>query len=194
VEGRTEGATLYGATPLEKATVVLGKLSHYGLLLAMPAYFHGWGAALTGAAAYTVAQSVVLATTFAVSHNLQENKPEFDGSPTTATLTTPSTARDWGLHQIQTSSNWGGAIGCFFTGGLNLQIEHHLFPAISFGHYPAISAIVRDECAKRGVEYVHYDTLPDILARFSDYMRDVGAMETMPEDPSILTPGLLARL
>lgn len=32
-----------------------------------------------------------------------------------------------------------------------LQIEHHLFPAISFMHYPAIAAIVADECKKRGI-------------------------------------------
>ena len=66
-----------------------------------------------------------------------------------------------------TSANWGGDIGNFFTGGLNLQIEHHLFPAISFMHYPAISRIVADECRKRGIQYAHYDTLPQIVARFT---------------------------
>lgn len=76
--------------------------------------------------------------------------------------------------------NWGGAIGNFFTGGLNLQIEHHLFPAISFCHYPAIAAIVRDECEKRGLEYVHYDTLPEIIARFNNYMKEVGSQPYLP--------------
>ena len=69
--------------------------------------------------------------------------------------------------QVLTSANWGGRIGNFFTGGLNLQIEHHLFPAISFVHYPAIAKIVRDECEKRGIPYAHYDTLPEIVGRFS---------------------------
>lgn len=59
--------------------------------------------------------------------------------------------RDWGVQQVLTSANWGGVIGNFFTGGLNLQVEHHLFPAISFMHYPAIAAIVKDECTKRGI-------------------------------------------
>jgi fatty acid desaturase (delta-4 desaturase) len=40
--------------------------------------------------------------------------------------------------QISTSANWGGPIASWFTGGLSLQIEHHLFPAIAFVHYPAI--------------------------------------------------------
>jgi hypothetical protein len=60
--------------------------------------------------------------------------------------------RDWGVQQVLTSANWGGVVGNFFTGGLNLQVEHHLFPAISFMHYPAIAAIVADECKKRGIQ------------------------------------------
>ena len=43
---------------------------------------------------------------------------------------------------------------------LSAQVEHHLFPAISFVHYPAIAAIVRDECAKRGVQYSQVDAAP----------------------------------
>jgi hypothetical protein len=39
-----------------------------------------------------------------------------------------------GCVQVLTSANWGGVIGNFFTGGLNLQVEHHLFPAVSFMH------------------------------------------------------------
>lgn len=57
------------------------------------------------------------------------------------------------------------------------QVEHHLFPAISFAHYPAIAAIVQDECARRGVPYARYDTLPEILGRFIRYMREVGAAD-----------------
>ena len=68
-------------------------------------------------------------------------------------LSQPYDARDWGVQQVLTSANWGGVVGNFMTGGLNLQIEHHMFPAISFMHYPAISRVVRDECAKRGVNY-----------------------------------------
>ena len=55
-----------------------------------------------------------------------------------------------------TSADWGGKIGNFFTGGLNLQVEHHLFPAICFVHYPAISEIVKEEAAKFGVPYSSY--------------------------------------
>lgn len=103
----------------------------------------------------------MLASTFAVSHNVAEAKPLAAG-PTQDNLTTEIAARDWGMQQILTSANWGGVVGNFFTGGLNLQVEHHLFPAISFCHYPAIAAIVADECEKRGVQYASYQTLPEV--------------------------------
>ena len=95
--------------------------------------------------------------------------------------------RDWGVQQVLTSANWGGVIGNFMTGGLNLQIEHHMFPAISFMHYPAIAKIVRDECAQRGINYASYDTLPQIIGRFSRYMQQVGAAEQAPRSKGGMT-------
>jgi hypothetical protein len=37
-------------------------------------------------------------------------------------LLTDLAKRDWGVQQILTSANWGGVVGNFFTGGLNLQV------------------------------------------------------------------------
>lgn len=56
IANRTPGATLYGASKAEKATLVLGKVAHYTLLLAVPFALHGGVAALTGWAAYVAAQ------------------------------------------------------------------------------------------------------------------------------------------
>jgi hypothetical protein len=44
-----------------------------------------------------------------------------------ATLDEEIDERDWGMQQVLTSANWGGVIGNFFTGGLNLQVRR--------GHY-----------------------------------------------------------
>ena len=152
--------------------MALGKVVHFSLLL-LPALVHGWQAAAAGTAAFIAMQGIVLASTFAVSHNVEEAKRAAETSGAAA-------ERDWGRQQVLTSADWGGVVGNFFTGGLNLQVEHHLFPAICFVHYPAIAAIVRDECAKRGVPYASYATLPQILARFVAFMRDTGAAEQRP--------------
>ena len=65
-------------------------------------------------------------------------------------------------------------MGNFFTGGLNLQIEHHLFPAVCFVHYPAIAKIVAEEAAKIGVPYASYRTLPGIMVEFFKFVKDMG--------------------
>jgi hypothetical protein len=80
VDQRTPGASLYGATPLEKRSVILGKLAHFSLLLAVPCALHGWHAVWPAAVAYSVVQGVVLSATFAVSHNIPETKGAFKGA------------------------------------------------------------------------------------------------------------------
>lgn len=80
IDRRTPGASLYGATPLEKRSVIFGKLAHFSLLLGIPCALHGWGAVWPAALAYSVVQGVVLSATFAVSHNIPETKGSFEGA------------------------------------------------------------------------------------------------------------------
>ena len=63
--------------------------------------------------------------------------------------------------QAASSSNVGGSILCFFNGGLNYQIEHHLFPRVQHSHYPTIAPIVREYCLSRGIPYRHFPTIGD---------------------------------
>lgn len=58
--------------------------------------------------------------------------------------------------QVESSSNVGGAWLAQLNGGLNYQIEHHLFPRIAHTYYPLIAPVVRDYCEKKGVKYVHF--------------------------------------
>ncbi len=78
---RTVGATMYGASAAERATVVAGKLAHWSLVWVAPLLLHGPAAMFSGVAAYVFTQSIVLASTFAVSHNVPEAKP-LDAGPT----------------------------------------------------------------------------------------------------------------
>lgn len=130
-------------------------------------------ACLLGYAGYLTSLGIVLSSTFAVSHNVEEAKQD-------SWTSGDASERDWGRQQLMTSANWGGAVGNFFTGGLNLQIEHHMFPAICFVHYPAISKIVKAEAEKRGWVYQSYKTLPEILVKFWQYMKETGVVDQKP--------------
>lgn len=79
--------------------------------------------------------------------------------------------QDWNIMQIETSCTYGGFISSFFTGGLNYQIEHHLFPRMSSWHYSKISPIVRQVCEKHGVNYTYFPTILHNMKSTLEYMR-----------------------
>ncbi len=67
---------------------------------------------------------------------------------------------DWAIHQINTTVNFSRNnkfIG-WYVGGLNYQIEHHLFPRICHVHYPQISDIVKATCEEYGIPYMENET------------------------------------
>jgi acyl-lipid (7-3)-desaturase (Delta-4 desaturase) len=76
--------------------------------------------------------------------------------------------------QVTTSSNVGGEWLCWLNGGLNYQIEHHLFPRICHVHYPKLLPIVREFCKKKGITYVHFPTIWDNLKSCTEYLYDMG--------------------
>ena len=73
-----------------------------------------------------------------------------------------------------TSSNVGGAFLCFLNGGLNYQIEHHLFPRIQHSHYPKIAPVIRAFCQEKGIPYVHFGTINENMASCVKHLIDLG--------------------
>ncbi len=62
---------------------------------------------------------------------------------------------NWGIHQLLTTTNFSpkSRIFTWFVGGLNYQIEHHLFPGISHVHYKKISKLVKKTALEYGLPY-----------------------------------------
>ncbi len=77
---------------------------------------------------------------------------------------------DWGEIQVRHSGNFVTSSTVFtqLFGGINYQIEHHLFPSVGHMHYPAISGIVKRVCASRGVPY---SSQPSIWAAYKSYLK-----------------------
>lgn len=64
---------------------------------------------------------------------------------------------DWGQQQITHSADfYVPPFITALTGGMQHQIEHHLFPAVHHEHYPAISQFVRRRCEERGIRYNYH--------------------------------------
>ena len=88
-------------------------------------------------------------TTFPIA-NIESNKIE----------------NEWAIHQVMTTANFAtnNRLVSWLVGGLNFQIEHHLFPKISHVHYPALSKIIRQACADYGLVYIEYPRVSTAIA------------------------------
>ena len=82
----------------------------------------------------------------------------------------------WAEHQVATTVDFARAsrVLAWYLGGLNFQIEHHLFPRICHVHYPAVSAIVEETCADHGIAYSAEPTLWSALAGNLGWLREMG--------------------
>jgi fatty acid desaturase (delta-4 desaturase) len=113
--------------------------------------------------------SLMLGLLFTLSHNFEhvDQHPTTTSTATTkpavqtdtTTESTNNTTVCWCKAQVETSSTYGGYMAGWLTGGLNYQIEHHLFPRMSSAWYPIIAPTVRRVCEKYRVRYTYYPTL-----------------------------------
>jgi len=90
---------------------------------------------------------------------------------------------DWAVHQLQTTVNFApdNKWLSWYVGGLNFQIEHHLFPKVCHVHYPAIASIVQQTAAEFGVPYLQNDTFGDALRAHFALLKKLGKMPDLDE-------------
>ncbi len=88
-----------------------------------------------------------------------------------------ASARSWARRQVESSVDFarGHWLVTWYLGGLNYQIEHHLFPQVAHVHYPAMAPIVESVCREFGVRYSAYPTLRDALGAHLRFLRELGA-------------------
>eukprot|EP00980_Cylindrotheca_fusiformis_P011704 scaffold2783_cov129-Cylindrotheca_fusiformis.AAC.5 len=96
---------------------------------------------------------------------------------------TPSksiTKGSWAAAQVETSNNFaaGSLLWHCLSNGLNLQIEHHLFPGLNHGHLHHITPVVRDSCREFGVVYKSYDSWSDLMNATLDWYGKLSINET----------------
>lgn len=82
----------------------------------------------------------------------------------------------WFVHQLYTTANWapGSSIALWLTGGLNHQIEHHLFPGISHVHYPQLAPIVKQTAEEFGIPYFEYESFWKAISAHYEHLRKMG--------------------
>ncbi|MCP9751711.1 acyl-CoA desaturase [Ferruginibacter sp. HRS2-29] len=149
----------------------LTKLHYAVTFIALPIYVWGWQGWLVGFLVMNAAMGLTLSLVFQLAHVVENT--EFEHIPLDETKHLETA---WAEHQIKTTANFamGNKVISWFVGGLNYQIEHHLFPRVSHVHYPEISKIVQQKCKEFGLPYNQYPTFSEALASHFRVMRQLG--------------------
>ena len=95
----------------------------------------------------------------------------------------PRPGAHWAEQQVQGTANWssGSVWSNWVSGGLNHQIEHHLFPSMSIYLYPVIAPVVRDTCAEFGIVYRDCGGFVSALSQCVGYLHELGRPEPESE-------------
>jgi linoleoyl-CoA desaturase len=151
------------------------KVFYIGVYVALPIYMVGFMPWLVGFLAYTCTGGFVLSIVFQLAHTVEETSfPE-------AQMPANKMEDEWALHQLKTTANFAtnNKLITWYVGGLNFQIEHHLFPKISHAHYPHISKIVKQACKDMGVPYIEHKWMLHAVSSHISHLKKMGSAETI---------------
>ena len=132
------------------AIIVVSKIIFYAYTLVIPlmALETAWYSVFLGWVLMHIVSGVILAAIFQPAHVVKETEyPEMNEEG--------NVENQWTIHQLSTTMNFAptSELFSYFVGGLNFQVEHHLFPHICHQHYKAIAPIVEETCKEFDVPY-----------------------------------------
>jgi linoleoyl-CoA desaturase len=150
---------------------VAGKAAWFTLSFVTPLTRHSLPVVILGYVTVAVMLGVIIAVVFQMAHAVEEADfvPPPPGAPE------ERVANEWAVHQVETTVNFapGNRFWTWYLGGLNYQVEHHLFPSVSHIHYPAIAPIVEQTCRDHGIRYNSHPTFRCAIASHFRWLREM---------------------
>jgi linoleoyl-CoA desaturase len=149
ITGRVGAHRVPRPTGRELGIFLLGKVAFFSLAFGIPMMFHPLWVVLLFYGAIALLLGIVLSVVFQLAHTVEEAGFPVPRSDSGAI------ENAWAIHQVETTVDFsrGSRVAAWLLGGLNFQIEHHLFPRICHVNYPAISELVEETCRKFGLKY-----------------------------------------
>jgi linoleoyl-CoA desaturase len=152
------------------ARLLLGKLMFYSgmtvpfLLMSAPV----WRIAL-GLLTIHLTAGLIMGTVFQLAHAVE-------GADHVAASGAGCAKATWAAHQLRTTSDFarGDRLLAWYLGGLNYQVEHHLFPRVCHVHYAAISRIVEAAALRHGLPYNDIPTFRQAIGSHYRTLRTLG--------------------
>jgi linoleoyl-CoA desaturase len=169
--GRTDQYHHYPKMKMsDRAIFVAGKLFFFGYILALPMLVFPWWQALIGFLIIMFTIGLITSAIFLPAHLVEAaDFPEPVGDPL-------HIENEWAIHEVETTVNYApnSRLVNTYVGGLNYQIEHHLFPHICHVHYPRLAPIVQKTCEEFGITYSVYPTMRAALLSHARALREFG--------------------
>ncbi len=154
----------------ELAGLLGGKAIFFSWAIVIPALLHPtwWLVPLFLLGAFTL--GVTLSSVFQLAHCVGEAAFHLPRSRDQQMET------GWAEHQVLSTVDFAphARLLSWYVGGLNYQVEHHLFPKVCHIHYPAMSALVRESCREHGVHYQVQPTLGSAIVANLRWLRELG--------------------
>jgi len=175
--------------PPGKGDLVLfmgGKILFFGLAFVLPSFYHPIWVVLIVYTGTMLLVGFLLAVIFQLAHSVGEAAhPAYTESA--------RIPEEWAVHQVRTTVDFarGNRLLAWYIGGLNFQVEHHLFTRISHIHYPAISPIVEEVSRRFGLRYSAHPTFGAAVASHQRFLRDMG--RAAAGDDTVQTPSAAGR-
>ncbi len=151
--------------------IIFNKAWYVGLTIVLPIMLIDlpWTSVMAGFFIMHFICGLVLALIFQPAHVIEETdffKTDEDGN----------LENNWAIHQMRTTSNFAhkSVLFSWFVGGLNYQVEHHLFPNICHVHYKDISSIVKSTAKEYGIPYHEHETFFDAVKSHFTLLNQLG--------------------
>jgi linoleoyl-CoA desaturase len=167
----------YGKFPnpaTEWTKLIISKIVYYALWIVLPLLIIdiAWWKILIGYFVMHYTAGMILSVVFQLAHvvpNTAMPVPDKDGN----------LEHTWAVHQLYTTSNFAPSswIVNFYTGGLNQQVEHHIFPHVSHVHYKKLAKIVKATAAEFNLPYNEYRTMRKALV---EHFKQLGSLGKNP--------------
>jgi linoleoyl-CoA desaturase len=146
------------------------KVLFFSMAFVVPIMWHRSWSVLLFYSVTVITAGVVVSVVFQLAHCVEEAEfpiPRKDSS---------LLENAWAIHQVETTVNFSRSsrLQSWLLGGLNFQVEHHLFPRLCHVNYPLISKLVEETCREYGVAYREHSSFRVGLASHFRWLRRMG--------------------
>ncbi len=165
----------YGKFPnptAQWASVIISKILYFTAWIVIPVLVLdvAWYFILLGFFTMHYVAGMILSVIFQLAHVIEDTETPLPDDSGTMN-------NSWAIHQLLTTTNFGtkNKFLSWFSGGLNHQVEHHIFPHISHVHYPKIAKIIKQTAQEFDLPYNEYKTMGNALAAHFKHLKHLGA-------------------